>query len=128
MARVFRSMQEPDRIGLSYAETWQGPDRALIVCWEVGRRMREKAPELASRASDGELVTLAWKGGTGSFEESSAEQKAPTRYGVLLYLATWQGLRGEDLDIDIEAQTAIICMRTKRTVIFDRSTAVSMAE
>lgn len=126
--KLRRSIKQPYRTGLSHAETWQGPDRALIVCWEVGRRLREKDPELASRASDGELVSLPWKGGTGNFDELPADKKSPARYGVLKYLAMWQGLRGDDLDIDVEAQTTIVCTRTKRTVIFDLSTAVSMAE
>jgi hypothetical protein len=125
---VRRSINEPDRRGLTYVETWQGPDKALICCWEVGRKMRKRNPEIASRAADGELVSLPWKGGTEYFEELPAGKKPPKRYGTLRYLAMWQGLRGEDLYIDIDARVTIICTRSRRPVVFDLETAANMDE
>ena len=123
-----RSIKEPERTGLSYAETWQGQDKALICCWEVGRQLRHKDPEIAACAAEGELVTLPWKGGTGNFNELPVGKKPPVRYGTVRYLAMWQGLRGEDLNIDIAAQVTITCTRTKRPVIFDLETAASLDE
>jgi len=67
---------------------------------------------LAERAEKGELPVLAWKGGI----EKSTKQKA--KYGTLYYLAQWQGLRGEDLDIDISEQYEVVCSKTGIKVIF----------
>ena len=125
-SRIRRSVREPDRTGLSYDEIWKGPDKALIVCWEVGRQLRGKDPEIATRAAKGELVSLPWKGGTGNLEELAAGKKPSARYGTLRYLAMWQGLRGDDLDIEIEAQITLVCTRIKRPVIFDLNTAASL--
>ena len=108
-SRIHRSIREPFRIGLSYDEVWYGPDRSLICCWEVGRQLRNKDAEIADRAAKGELVMLPWKGGTNNLEELPAGKKPSTRYGTLRYLAMWQGLRGEDLDVDLDAQVTIIC-------------------
>ena len=88
--RVFRSYKEPKREGLSWDERWKGEDRGLIRCWEVGRELREKEPELASRAGNGELPVLGWKGGV------EKKTKKGEKYGTLFYLAQWQGLRGND--------------------------------
>ena len=120
---VRRSIKEPFRAELSYDEIWHGADESLIQCWEVGRQLREKDPEIAARANNGELVTLPWKGGTGNSEVLPADKKAAVRYGTLRYLAMWQGLRGDDLDIELESQVSIACTRTRRTIIFDLNTA-----
>jgi len=61
--RIYRSIQEPVREGLSTEELWHGDDRGIMVCWEVGRRLDKTEPELAQRAKDGELPVLGWKGG-----------------------------------------------------------------
>lgn len=125
---IHRSYKEPDRVGLAYDDIWSGPDKSLIQCWEVGRQFRTKDPETAARAAAGELVTLPWKGGTGNFGEWTQVKKPPVRYGSLRYLAMWQGLRGEDLNIDIATQTTITCTRSKRAVIFDLETAANLDE
>jgi hypothetical protein len=59
-----------------------------------------------------ELVTLAWKGGV---QEKLKIEKKP---GALQYLATWQGLRCEDLNIDLEGESIMVCMRTGQIVLF----------
>jgi hypothetical protein len=125
-SRIRRSVRQPYRTGLSYDEIWRGPDKALICCWEVGRQLRGKDPEIAARASNGELVALPWKGGTGNLDELPAGKKPSTRYGSLRYLAMWQGLRGDDLDIDIDSQITLVCTRIKRPVIFDLETAAML--
>ena len=86
-----RSITTPLRDGLSMDERWSGPDRGLLWCWERGRQKRVAEPELATRASTGELVSLVWKRGT------------------FQYLATWQGLRGEDLTIALDQETILAC-------------------
>jgi hypothetical protein len=110
--RIHRSFDEPKREGLSWEGYWRGDDRGLITCWESGREMREKEPELARRAEDGELPIMGWKGGV------EKPLKIDKKYGSLNYLAKWQGLRGEDLDIDLSQEYELICPRTGMTVIY----------
>jgi hypothetical protein len=110
--RIYRSYKEPKREGLSWEERWEGDDRGLITCWEVGREIREKEPELAERAENGELPVLGWKGGV------EKKTKKREKYGTLRYLAAWQGLRGEDLDIDLSQEPELICSKTGMKVIF----------
>ena len=96
-SRLYRSIDEPIRDGLNWAELWMGPDRGLIYCWEHDA---------------GELVPLDWKGGVR--EKSKMEKKL----GTFNYLATWQGLRGEDLDLPLSGERAIECTRTGQVVVF----------
>ncbi|MDG4555294.1 MAG: hypothetical protein P9E24_13785 [Candidatus Competibacter sp.] len=110
--RVFRSFNEPKRDGLSWDERWKGNDRGLIACWEVGREIREKEPEIARRAENGELPVLGWKGGVEN------KTKKGEKYGTLFYLAQWQGLRGEDLDIDLSQEPELTCSKTGMRVIY----------
>lgn len=111
-ARIYRSHQEPIREGLSWDERWIGPDKGLIICWEVGRQLSDRDPELARRATNGELPVLGWKGGVAK------KLKQEKKYGTLSYLAQWQGLRGEDLTIDPTEETELICSKTGMRVIY----------
>ncbi len=111
-ARLRRSIKTPTREGLSWEQTWRGPDEGLIYCWEHGREERIQRPEDAKRAERGELVGLDWKGGVRK------KLKAERVRGTLRYLATWQGLRGEDLDIDVDGETVIVCSRFGQAVAF----------
>lgn len=119
---LHRSIDLPIRKGLSWDELWRGPDRGLIWCWERGRQKRVEEPELAARADKGELVVLAWKGGV---TEKLKIEKKP---GTLNYLATWQGLRGEDLDIALEEERLIVCSKTGQTVAFSAKLPVEEEE
>jgi hypothetical protein len=110
--KIYRSIQEPIRQGLSTQDRWKDADGGLITCWEVGREKIVKNPELAERARNGELPVLGWKGGV----EKKMVQKE--KYGSLHYLAQWQGLRGEDLDISITEDTEVVCTKTQVKVIF----------
>lgn len=112
--RVFRSTEEEPRGGLPWSERWRSEDRGLIVCWEVGRRMSQEQPELAVRARRGQLPKLGWKGGLAP----EPTPKMDWKYGTLNYLAQWQGLRGEDLDIDLSEERAIVCSETGVRVVF----------
>lgn len=105
---IFRPIGSPLRPdGLSFEERWRNEDKGLIVSWEVGRQLAEKRPELAEKALRGELPELAWKGGT-----DKETLKINHKYGSLQYLAQWQGLRGEDLDIDLDEEYTLTCSRT----------------
>jgi len=94
------------------AELWQGEDKGLILCWELGRELRKKEPELANRAENRELPPLGWKGGVERLI------KAGEKVGTLFYLAQWQGLRGQDLHIDLFEEPMIVCSRTGIKVVF----------
>jgi hypothetical protein len=110
--RIYRSYVQPKREGLSWQELWQGDDKGLILCWEIGREMRQREPELAQRAENGELPVLVWKGGV------EKKIKICKKYGALNYLAQWQGLRGEDLNIDLSEESELICSKTRMKVIY----------
>lgn len=109
---LYRSITCPIREDLSWSEMWEGQDKGLICCWERGRQKRIEEPEITARAEKGELVILAWKGGV------EKKIKGKEKMGTLKYLATWQGLRGEDLNIALEDECAHICTRTRQKVIF----------
>lgn len=109
---IFRPKSKPQREELSWKEMWEGPDKGLITCWEVGRKKRASQKELARKAENNELPVLGWKGGI-----DKAIQKTE-KYGTLNYLAQWQGLRGEDLNIDTNLETELTCTRTGMKVIY----------
>ena len=121
-ARLRRSINEPIRQGLSWDETWRGTDNGLIFCWERGRQERLERPEDAARADRGELVGLDWKGGVRK------KIKIEKARGTLSYLATWQGLRGEDLDIDLEGERVIVCSRFNQAVVFSAAPIMDAQE
>ena len=59
-------------------------------------------------------LSLGWKGGV------ERELKKKGKFGTLNYLAQWQGLRGEDLDVDLTNEVEIVCSLTGMKVIFYR--------
>lgn len=105
-------MDETVRKGLSYDERWGNVDLGLITSWERGREMSLEKPDLAKRALSGELPILPWRGG---FEKAN---KKKSNYGALNYLAMWQGLRGEDLNIDVDKESILTCTATGMAVVF----------
>lgn len=110
--RIYRSYDEPKREGLSWNEYWKAEDKGLIKCWEVGRELRQREPAIARLAEQGELPLLGWKGGVDK------NIKKREKFGVLFYLAQWQGLRGDDLDIDLNEEIQLTCSRTGIRVIY----------
>ncbi len=113
MSLITRSINVPIRTGLPWKEEWQGDDQGLIACWEAGRKQRQSNPELAAKAEVGCLVTLPWKGGV---DQKKPPKKA--KYGHINYLAMWQGLRGENLNVDIEAEPELTCTNTGVSVVY----------
>ncbi|MEO8489696.1 hypothetical protein [Pseudomonas sp.] len=109
---IKRTISEPIRATLEYQEIWGGSDQGLIMCWEVGRKRAIDKPELAARCINGELPVLGWKGGV------SRKLLRLEKFGSLKYLAQWQGLRGEDLDVDLTRERVLICTKTQMTVTF----------
>jgi len=74
--------------------------------------LREKGSPLAAMAERGELPVLPWKGGVAQ------RTKKGSKYGTLWYLAEWQGLRGDDLDIDLDEEVEMTCSKTDMTVTY----------
>lgn len=117
LSRVFRSILEPIRKDPSFDERWNGEDKGLINCWEVGREEREKNPDLVMKFENNELPALVWKGGV------SKTLKIKEKYGSLNYLAQWQGIRGENLDISFSEEVTLRCANTGVTVTYTPDTS-----
>jgi len=105
-----RSIKEPIRNGLDWNKCWKGADNGLIYCWERGRGLRDENPSWAERAENGELIPLWWQGGVEN------KLKMDFKPGTLFYLATWQGLRNEDLSISLDEDTVLVCSKTGQAV------------
>ena len=122
LQRVTRKFAEPNRGEMTYDERWNGDDGGLIVCWENGRKYRQKKPELASKTMNGELPSLVWKGGISDNINLSRDTKNSgdlnAKYGTLYYLAKLQGLSGKDLDIIPFREIPLMCTRTGWLIIF----------
>ncbi|TEA79812.1 hypothetical protein [Allopusillimonas ginsengisoli] len=110
--KIHRSIEEPLRDGLTTNELWFSDDSGLIACWERGRKMATERPEVAADAVAGVLIELPWAGGLAK------AIKTGKKYGSYRYLAMWQGLRGQDLDVDPSRDTLLICSRFGATVTF----------
>ena len=114
--RIIMSINEPIRDKyLSYAKRWNSYDNGLILCWEIGRKQAMENFELAEKALSNELPSLVWDGGHKKTLKSSN-----IKYGSFNYLAMWQGLRGNDLDIDLDRDEGLelICSATAMHTIF----------
>jgi len=112
MPRIDHLKTSLTRSGLTWEQTWRADDQGLIKCWENGRALSATCPDLAEAARRDELPTLDWKGGV------SGTPKMKKKFGSLRYLATWQGLRGEDLRIDTTQEVSLMCTRTSVLVTF----------
>ncbi len=112
MAKIYRSFSEPIRQNLTWEETWRSEDKGLIKNYEVGKELAIRNPELSEKAKRGELPTLGYKGG------SDIDLIQKSKVGALNYLAQWQALRGEDLDIDTDEEIILTCTKTNIEVTF----------
>ncbi|MBQ0739744.1 hypothetical protein J9332_36175 [Aquimarina celericrescens] len=112
MTKIYRSFSEPDRVNLSWEETWRREDKGLIKNYEVGRALAKKEPELAEKAKRGELPVLGYKGGVDK------TLKKKEKIGALNYIAKWQALRGEDLNLNLDEEIVLTCTKTDMRVTF----------
>lgn len=110
--KIHRLVTEPFRQNLTWDEKWESTDRGLIACWERGRAKSLEDTTLAQQARNGQLMILPWKGGFKKIV------KKKQKYGSFYYLAMWQGLRGDDLNIDTENESTLTCSVTSMTVVF----------
>lgn len=109
---IHRPIEAALRDDLTWDQKWATEERRLVSAWESGRRKAADDPDLAQRARAGHLIPLPWKGGV----EKATKQKS--RYGTFTYLAMWQGLRGEDLDVNTDMEVALTCSATGMKVTF----------
>lgn len=109
--KITRLISDPIKNFSSWEDRWRGEDKGLISSWQTGRQKSLDDDDLACRARAGELVVLVWKGGTDRYLKIN-------KFGSLNYLAMWQGLRGENLDIDIIRGETLTCTKTGTTVIY----------
>lgn len=109
---IYRSIEVPIRKGLSWEDRWRGADNGLITCWESGRELHSNGSELSKKAMNGELPVLGWKGGINK------KILKGEKYGTYNYLAKWQGLRGEDLNIDLSKDIKLTCSKTGMRIIY----------
>jgi hypothetical protein len=114
--RIRRSITEPIRQGGTWEERWAGSDEGLIACWEAGRELADRDPDLFSRANLGQLPVLPWRGGVDKLVKGQ-------KVGTYSYLAMLQGLRRQDLDIDLATEVMHVCMATGVSVIFTHDSA-----
>ena len=114
--RVFRSFSTPKRVNPSYSERWNGSDKGLITCWEVGRTKRETDLSLVKKVENNELPVLGWKGGVDK------KLVNLNKFGSLNYLAQWQGVRGQDLDVSLSKELSLECSLTGMKVTFTPDT------
>ena len=110
--QIYKSIHESIRINPSFDTRWNGDDKGMVTSWEVGRELSIKEPDLAEKAKNGELPVLGWKGGI----EKKIQNKS--KYGSLNYLATWQGLRGENLNIDLSEEIVLTCSKTGMKITY----------
>jgi hypothetical protein len=114
--KLYRSINEDTREFQGMDHRWSGEDRGLIWCWERGRQMAESDPELSVRAKSGELMVLGWRGGV------DAGLKMEKKIGTLQYLAQWQGLANNDLEIETDEAVSKVCSLADIEVTFQAST------
>lgn len=112
MSAVTRSIAEPIRAHLNQDQAWGSTERGLITSWEIGRKLAQNDPDLADQCISGNLPPLYWKGGV------SRTLKKKEKFGSLFYLAAWQGLRGQDLDIDTTKEYPLYCSATGMLIVY----------
>lgn len=105
------SAVNPPRQSESWEERQEGEDKGLISAWFAGRSMREREPDVVRAAIRGELPVLPFKGGV---EKAIKGRKI----GSLHYIAMWQGLRGDDLNVVLASRPVMRCIRTGVLVNF----------
>ena len=117
--RVYKSINDPIREGLSRDELLRDEDKGLILAWEVGRKNALNNIELRNQALKGELIPLGWKGGIKPISDKDGNEVPPQyrfKLGSFKYLAEYMGLRGEDLHLDTEIVYRRVCSRFGITV------------
>lgn len=109
--KIFRSVSERQVVSIEYDARWGTVEAGLVTSWLRGQEMACEKPNLSEEAMSGRLVVLPWKGGVEKAIKT-------TKVGVFNYLAMWQGLRREDLNIEPDCDLLVTCAGTGVTVVF----------
>jgi hypothetical protein len=109
-------INNPPALGRTWEERQEGPDKGLISAWLRGIEIAKERPYLAAAAKRNELPVLPFRGG---LEKTI---KAKRKVGSIHYLAMWQGLRSENLCVDLTAEIQLTCNLTGVTVGFTGDT------
>lgn len=117
---VRHSAANPPPEARRYEDRMDGPDKGIINAWLAGLAKRREALTAGQsdalswvrKAEADELPVLPYRGGL------DAAIKRQDKIGSLLYLAMWQGLRGNDLLIDMATEPVLVCSRTGVPVLF----------
>ena len=110
--RVAENIATPIRTGLSFEQLFRQEDKGLIKAWEIGRVRATKNPDEGTRAKQGQLLPLIYQGGFAK------KLKETNKMGTMHYLAMWQGLRGENLDLDTELRVTLTCTKFQIVVTY----------
>lgn len=109
---IEQSILNPPPFENDFTRRLKGSDKGLINAWLAGISYAKAHPALAERAKKGELPALPYKGGVEKVI------KTRNKIGALHYLAMWQGMRGEDLKLDMDLEPTVVCQRTGVPVTF----------
>lgn len=110
--RIVHEAGRPIELPQGWDDRWEGPDDGLIATYVRGTEIGADNASLRASALAGELPVLPWAGGLAS------RIKSKTKMGSLHYLAMWQGIRGESLNIETSEQTKLTCTKFGITVTF----------
>lgn len=110
-ARVGEHLDRPG----DWDTRWEGQDKGLITAWLAGQEKARTDAALVAKAQAGELPVLPFRGGV------ERAIKSGNKLGHLLYVAMWQGLRGDDLRVDTEDEVTMTCARHGVRVLYTAS-------
>lgn len=102
----------PPQAEADFDARMNGPDGGIVNAWLAGRDLRGSRPDLAAAASAGQLPVLPYRGGV------DRPIKRKDKLGSLLYVAMWQGLRSDDLNVDASKDVQLVCTRHGVPVTF----------
>lgn len=120
---IQESIQSPPAAEPDWHKRWEGPDKGLICAWLQGIDKAQHDADMAQCARNGELPVTAFRGGI----VKALKNRDIMKLGALHYVAYWQGLRGEDLDIDQDTEPQLTCSRTGMTFVYTGDTAKLLA-
>lgn len=108
---ITSSIKNLPKLGASWAERQEGKDMGLISAWLSGVEKQKSWLGISSAAKRGELPVLPFKGGV-------EKPVKVVKTGSLHYIAMWQGLRGDDLNVSIGSKPSMTCSKTGVKVIY----------
>jgi len=85
--RIQRAITEKIRVDPTFEERWESEDQGVITSWEVGRLRRESTEE--------RWVNMVENARVLEFPRTGLKK------GSAHYLAQLQGLRNQDLDVEV---------------------------